>query len=335
MFVTASWGGADVAVEVDAECRSVAALKRCVQEALPELDVETVRLEVGGRSVDDEEVLGLSEGSVIDISATPAAMLREEGHAVTFDGFCCAAKQGDLRVCRLYLDAAVVWDSWVDTPLHIAVSDDRRELLELLLGAGCDKDATGQRCTTPLHLAIDKQNLELVKILLDAGCDTEAETDFDSLPLHRAIDEQNLELATLLIDAGCDKDAQNPLGATPLHRAIDEQNTELAKLLLDAGCDTEQAGVDSLPLHRAIDEQNTELVKLLIDAGCDKEADYFGDTPLHRAIDKQNTELVKLLIDAGCNTRAKNSVGNTPLQQASDRGHELVGLLRRASALDF
>ena len=73
MLVTASWGGAEVAVEVDAECRSVAALKRCVQEALPELDVETVRLEVGGRSVGEEEVLGLSEGSVIDISATPAA----------------------------------------------------------------------------------------------------------------------------------------------------------------------------------------------------------------------------------------------------------------------
>ena len=83
MLVTASWGGADVAVEVDAGCRSVAALKRCLQEALPEVDVEAVRLEVCGRPVDDEAVLGLVDGSVIDVSASQAALaaatLREEG----------------------------------------------------------------------------------------------------------------------------------------------------------------------------------------------------------------------------------------------------------------
>ena len=91
MLVTASWGGADVAVEVDAECRSVAALKRCLQEALPEVDVEAVRLEVCGRPVDDEGVLGLVDGSVIDVSATQAALaaatLREEGCPVDFSGF--------------------------------------------------------------------------------------------------------------------------------------------------------------------------------------------------------------------------------------------------------
>ena len=148
MLVTASWGGAEVAVEVDAECRSVAALKRCLQEALPKLDVEAVRLEVCGRSVDDEEVLGLGEGSVIDITATQAALaaatLREEGCDVDFDGFCDAAEGGDLRVCRLYLEADVVWPSGVDTPLHIAVGNDCRELLELLLDAGCDKEALGR-----------------------------------------------------------------------------------------------------------------------------------------------------------------------------------------------
>ena len=64
MLVTASWGGADVAVEVDAGCRSVDGLKRCLQEALPEVDVEAVRLEVCGRPVDDEAVLGLVDGSL-------------------------------------------------------------------------------------------------------------------------------------------------------------------------------------------------------------------------------------------------------------------------------
>eukprot|EP00754_Rhynchopus_humris_P008005 Rhum_TRINITY_DN13639_c2_g1::Rhum_TRINITY_DN13639_c2_g1_i1::g.62005::m.62005 len=123
MLITASWGAADVAVEVDVGCRSVAALKRCLQEALPELDVEAVRLEVGGRSVDGNEVLGLGEGSVIKISMTQAAQaaatLREEGRVVDFRGFCRVAEQGELRLCRLYVEAGVIWPRRVDTPLHI------------------------------------------------------------------------------------------------------------------------------------------------------------------------------------------------------------------------
>ena len=88
-------------VEVDAECRSVDGLKRCLQEALPEVDAEQVRLEVCGRRVDDEAVLGLVDGSVIDVSATQAALaadtLREEGRAVDFKGLCLAAAGGDIR----------------------------------------------------------------------------------------------------------------------------------------------------------------------------------------------------------------------------------------------
>ena len=75
---------------------SVGAWPHWSGKVLPKLDVETMRLKVGGRSR-DEEVLGLSERSAIDISATPAALaatrLREEGRAVDFAGFCC---QGDL-----------------------------------------------------------------------------------------------------------------------------------------------------------------------------------------------------------------------------------------------
>ena len=337
MLVTASWEGAEVAVEVDAECQSVAALKRCVQEALPELDVETVRLEVGGRSVGEEEVLGLSEGSVIDISATPAVLavttLREEGCAVDFDGFCDAAVQGDLRRCRLYLDAAVVWRSGVETPLHKAVSHDRQELLELLLDAGCGKqakDAKNEGGFTPLHYAICSQSVELVKLLVDAGCDKNAKDKYSITPLHLAIfDAPNVELVKLLIDAGCDKDAKDCNGNTPLHIATSNKNMELVKLFLDAGCDTEARDMGSnTPLHLAVGAPSVELAKLLIDAGCDLDAKSNGRTPLHLAIHMQNMTLVKLLLDAGCDKEAKTNNEDTPLHLAIYRQNmDLVKLL--------
>ena len=51
MQITATWGVEEVAVEVEAECRTLAALKALLQDALPEVDVGTVRLEVGGREL--------------------------------------------------------------------------------------------------------------------------------------------------------------------------------------------------------------------------------------------------------------------------------------------
>ena len=113
MQITASFGGAEVAVEVDADCRTLAAFKATLQAALPSLDVEKMCLEVGGRALDDERVLALEGGSVVELSPTPAARavktLREEGCDLDGEGFRRAVESGDVHRCGLYLDAGVDW----------------------------------------------------------------------------------------------------------------------------------------------------------------------------------------------------------------------------------
>ena len=90
MQITASWGGADVEVEVDEECRSLAAFKRALRSALPEeVDLEKVCLEVGGCAMEEEDVVGLVEGSVAvspTLAARAVTTLREEGRGVGFEG---------------------------------------------------------------------------------------------------------------------------------------------------------------------------------------------------------------------------------------------------------
>ena len=324
MLVTASWGGADVAVEVDAECRSVAALKRCLQEALPEVDVEAVLLEVCGRSVDDEGVISLVEGSVIDISVTQAALaaatLREEGRDVDFDGFCHAAAAGDVRVCRLYLEASVVWPSGVTNPLHIAVSRDHGELCKLLLGSGCAKEEKDKNGRTPLRLAIRKDDMQMVKLLLDSNCEKDEKDENGNTPLRYAIRSANMQLAKLLLDAGCAKDKKDYSGDTPLHVALRKDDMEMAKLLLDAGCaKNEKNRRGDPPLHHAIIMSKIHVAKLLLDAGCAKaEKDNIGDTPLHVALRRDDMEMVRLLLDAGCPKAEKNNRGKTPLDSCTE-----------------
>ena len=202
MLVTASWGGGEVAVEVDAECRSVDALKRCLQDALPEVDVEAVRLEVCGRSVDDEAVLGLIDGSVIDVSASQtalaAATLRDEGCPVDFDGFCSVARAGNVRLCRLYLEAGVAWPPGVHTPLHIAVTHNHRELCELFLASGCAKDGKDYCGNTPLHCAITMGYARNAKLLIESGCAKAVKNNTGKTPLDLAIWKDTTQICNLL-----------------------------------------------------------------------------------------------------------------------------------------
>ena len=291
MLVTASWGGAEVAVEVDAECRSVAALKRCLQEALPEVDVEAVRLEVCGRPVDDEGVVSLVEGSVIDVTATQAALaataLREEGCDVDFDGFCAAAEAGSVRICKLYLEAGVVWPSGFENPLHIAVKRDHQELAKLLLDSGCARDLVNDYRDTPLLCAMYEDSIPLCKLLLDSGCSTEVRNSSGDTPLHLACGMNDMQVAKHLLDSDCEKNETNNDGDTALHLAIYEGNMQLCKLLLSLGCSTEV--------------RNSS-----------------GDTPLHIACAMKNTQVAEHLLDLGCEKNVKNASGNTPLGSCTE-----------------
>ena len=187
MQITASWGGDDVAVEVDEECRSLAALQRALRSALPgDADVEKVCLEVGGRPMTEGDVPALQEGSVIEVVPTPRAralaVLRDECHAADARTFCEAVKAGDVRLCKLHLDAGV--------------------------------PCPAGHC--PLHCAVRSGSAEIVTVLLDGGYSVEAKDDQGSTPLHTAAAVQNPVLCTLLLDRGGNVNAQGVCGYTPL-----------------------------------------------------------------------------------------------------------------------
>ena len=240
MQITASWGGADVEVEVDEECRSLAALKRALRSALPEeVDLEKVCLEVGGRALSEQDVVGLVEGSVVAVSPTlaacAAATLREEGRDVDAAGFCQAVEAGDVRLCELYLDAGVVCPRGEDTPLHVACREENISLCTLLLDRGCDMNAKDEWQSTPLHDAVRKGNTELCSLLLDRGADVNAKDNRQRTPLHLAVQCKNTEICTLLVNRGSDMNAKNFCGDTPLNLAERPNNIDLCTLLLNSG----------------------------------------------------------------------------------------------------
>eukprot|EP00754_Rhynchopus_humris_P043323 Rhum_TRINITY_DN3148_c0_g1::Rhum_TRINITY_DN3148_c0_g1_i1::g.9707::m.9707 len=247
MHITALWGSEQLAVEVDEDCRSLAALESAVHAALPEgVDVAKVCLEVGGRPANDDDVLTLEEGSSVDVLPTPAARaatrLLEEGHTADVAGFCAAAEDGDLRLCTLYLDAGVDCPSGSETPLHIACNEGLVELCTLLLDRGVDVDVGDEDGDRPLFFAALKRSAELCTLLLDRGADVNARSHNGETVLHWAVWRDNGPMCNLLLDRGADVDAPDDEGFTPLHRTVTrasyrDEKLELCRLLLDRGAD--------------------------------------------------------------------------------------------------
>ena len=202
MQITATWGVEEAAVEVGPECRTLAALKALLQDALPEVDVGTVRLEVGGRELtDDDDVCGLEAGSVVELSATAAALaaatLREQGWEVDFQGLCDAAIAGNVRRVGLYLDAGVVCPPDGHSPLHDACQRNHVEVARFLLDRGAAIDASMSGVgLTPLHLACERGNTEVVRLLLKRGAAVDA-------VLRATILSTSLAASTTLVLRGC------------------------------------------------------------------------------------------------------------------------------------
>ncbi|KXZ43193.1 hypothetical protein GPECTOR_98g777 [Gonium pectorale] len=63
-----------------------------------------------------------------------------------------------------------------NTPLHYAAESGHTEVVQVLLGAGADKDATNKDGWTPLYAAAQSRHVEAVAALLQAGANKEAAT---------------------------------------------------------------------------------------------------------------------------------------------------------------
>ncbi|WP_425384372.1 ankyrin repeat domain-containing protein [Wolbachia endosymbiont (group B) of Eupithecia inturbata] len=74
-----------------------------------------------------------------------------------------------------------------NTPLHVAVSKEHQDIVELLLNAsGIDVNIQNNQGNTPLHIAISKGNEELVRLLLSKGAKINIKNKDDKTPLDNA-----------------------------------------------------------------------------------------------------------------------------------------------------
>ena len=228
-------------------------------------------------------------------------------------------------------------DKYNRTPLHEAVHEGHKEVVDLLIQHLALVAANDKYNGTPLHVAAERGHKEVVDLLIRHGADVAARDKlYDRTPLHWAAWNGHTEVVDLLIQREADVAANDNDKRTPLHVAAMRGHKEVVDLLIQRGAlVAANDKYNGTPLHVAAERGHKEVVDLLIRHGADVAArdKLYDRTPLHWAAWNGHTEVVDLLIQRGADVAANDNDKRTPLHVAAMRGHkEVVDLLIQRGA---
>ncbi|KAJ9486986.1 hypothetical protein VN97_g6342 [Penicillium thymicola] len=246
------------------------------------------------------------------------------------------------------------------TPLHCAVYRGNEEMVELLLNAKANINATCKDGKTVLHLAGEQGHRKLIRLLLhrrvkSRKANQQGETalqltigtthdeatvplliksrfDMDvqitvtgNTALHRAVELRRPRILAFLLEKGANVNILNRDGLTALQLACKTDNCEAVSLFLEHGAQSEiRSSHGTTALHVSALQGNWVAFDLLIIGGADIDAwDSEGDSLLHmQAREPSTTSIAAHLLAQGADIEAYNSQGYTPLQCAAMSGNK-------------
>ena len=222
-------------------------------------------------------------------------------------------------------------DEYGNTPLHLAVQDNRPEIVSFLIANGAKINVKNNENTplyetnrkthrkthrkTPLDIAVDLKLQDTVALLISKHPDVNSEDEDGRSLLHIAVTFKLKDLAKKLIAKGAFVNAKNNLLQTPLHLAAAQGSQDIAELLIAKGAMVNVRNAKGqTPLYQAIAIGHNDIAALLIKNGADvNNRDRYDTTPLHQAAHYGTLETLTLLIFKGATIDARNYYGCTPL----------------------
>lgn len=166
------------------------------------------------------------------------------------------------------------------TPLHHAVIEGDKGLVEFILGYGANpnKKSYVNHLSTPFHLVFNKQttpnSLEIAQILIDHGANINM-ADGGLAAIHMAATNGDVEALTFLLDRGAKIDIPSSVGKyTPIALAVLHYKLDAVKLLIKRGAqlktlhpaliDIKTQSFNYSVKHTLVDIASSEPLKLLL-----------------------------------------------------------------------
>ena len=119
------------------------------------------------------------------------------------------------------------------TPLMIAAANNHPEVVRYLISKGADVNIANRMGRTALHFATNYEFKDIVEMLLNAGANpnaTSQDTFTPNTPVKAAIARENTEILKLLLKSGGDKNTEFN-GVSILQLAGKKNDLELKSLL--------------------------------------------------------------------------------------------------------
>ncbi len=209
------------------------------------------------------------------------------------------------------------------TPMHLAALAGQHRVLDYLIQQlGQSPDLTNTNRQTPLELAIANDRADTIHHLIALGADPAAPHQTHWSYLHFAARGNRVKAAEALVAQGLEIDTRLANDATPLHLAAYNDHPEIARWLIEHGAD-----LNALALAADWDKERNARERLEVwrkDGTKGVPAGKLGDfdhTPLHIAAARGATGVAELLLEHGADPAATIGDGRTALHLAAEHGH--------------
>ena len=173
---------------------------------------------------------------------------------------------------------------------------------------------------TPLHWACTQQRYEVVELLLRHGASTEAEDEDGRRPIHSVAFAGNVRCMSLLLRHVSHDGVSAPSsdGLTPLHYSALSGSCTAISLLLEARANLHAKDEERrTALSWAASEAHDQAVEQLLAANADPCAtDANGLGPLHHAVKSGAIACVQHLLNAGASALSRSVGGMLPEELA-------------------
>jgi ankyrin repeat protein len=307
-----------------------------------------------------------SIGQLSQLAHLAGGMSREEareelsklGLPYTAENFTESARNGDLRVVRLFLTAGMEADASgnaITALMHAAANNDG-PMIDLLLDAGASVDladtlgiAAGSADPETLRRLLARANVESidrafvyaaaaaqpenVAMLWEKVTDRKKAASLGLLNVAESMEDNcpdgGLERLRYQLGLGADPNIADAEGYFPLLYVSHGKCLNAVQLLLDARaevnarceCSGWLSGGWTALLVASDHEESRAVVELLLDRGADMQArTNDGSNALMLAVEKNNGDVVNLLVGKHIDPNAGDAGGVTPLMNASGRG---------------
>ena len=221
------------------------------------------------------------------------------------------------------------------TPLHIAATAGRVDIIEFLLQCGAEMEARTSGGQTPLFQTVPLANAEAFDYLLRKGARLDARDNSGKSILQFALSWRRPAMADLILARGAVIDVDGPAAQEMLEEAADAGLATVVATLLSRNVQVSVAPRNGTTLlHSAARGGLAEFAARLLKAGARvDDRDQHGLTPLHVAAFYGRDGVVGVLLANGAGLSARANDGRTALHLAEYAGRSsTVALLTRKGA---